>query len=152
MEIGTVAQALTAVVIGTRPDSHTTAIEFEVLIAAAGVLPASQRAVWPTKPCASVPDTPEMGSELADGDVVVVLVDAPSDGVVVTVVVSGGGAASLVCGADPPPWSPKTSTAASTTAAVNITMVAATNATCVVPNRDFLRGGAGGGIGACGRW
>jgi hypothetical protein len=130
-------------------------MEFEVLIAAAGVLPGSQRAVWPTKPCASVPDTPEMGSELADGDVVVVLVDVDgdsSDGVVVTVVVSGGGAASLVCGADPPPWSPETSTAASTTAAVNITMVAATNATCVVPNRGFLRGGAGGGIGASGCW
>lgn len=88
-------------------------MEFEVLIAAAGELPASQRAVWPTNPCASVPDTPEMGSDLADGDVVVVDVlgvvlvvvdgDSSSVGVVVTVIVEGGGTASLVCGADPPP-------------------------------------------------
>src|SRR5690349_14200747 len=103
-------------------------MEFDVLIAAAGVLPASQRAVWPTNPCASVPDTPAMGSDLVDGDVVVVVVgvvglvlvvvdgDSSSVGVVVIVVVEGGGTASLVCGADPPPRSPKTNTEASTRA------------------------------------
>src|SRR5690349_18727699 len=87
-----------------------------------------------------------MGS---DGVVVVgvVLVDVSDDddssvGVVVTVVVSGGGAASRVCGADPPSWSPKISTEASTTAAANITMVAAIRPICVGPNRFFFCGGA----------
>jgi hypothetical protein len=135
-------------------------MEFAVLIAAAGVLPASHRAVCPTNPCESVPDTPAMGSDLADGDVVVVpgvvLVvveddgagDSSSDvGVVVTVVVDGGGTASLVCGADPPSCPLKANTAASATATMNITAVAATSATCVRLNRDFLAGGSSRGIG-----
>ncbi len=120
-------------------------------MAAAGVLPASQRAVWPTNPCASVPGDPRDGfgtGRTATSSWAWCLIDVDgdsSDGVVVTVVVSGDGdgdgTASLVCDAEPPPWSPKTSTEARTTAAVNITAVAATSATCVGPNRDFVPGG-----------
>jgi hypothetical protein len=144
------------------------ASEFAVLIAAAGVLPESQRAVWPTKPCASVPDTPGMAAPLAVGDVDVVLgvdegvvdgvvvavvdgavVDSSSvgDGVVVTVVVDGGGTASRVCGVESPPDDARI--VASTAAIPNSRIVATTRTICVVPNRDF-RGGADGGAGSGG--
>lgn len=84
------------------------ASELAVLIAAAGVVPASQRAEWSTNPCESVPETPSMDAPFADGDVVGALVEEVVDDVVdvseadgtvdVTVVVNGGGAAKGVDG------------------------------------------------------
>src|SRR5690242_2128759 len=128
-------------------------------MAAAGVLPVSQRAVWPTKPCASVPETPAIGAPLVDGVVVVVVVDgvvvASSDvgGVVVSVTVDGGGTATVASGLPPLEWSPNASTAASTTAAVNSTTIAATRPTCVLVKRDARTGAGGWGCdGALGEW
>ena len=139
-----------------------TAREFAVLIAAAGVLPASQRAVCPTKPSASVPDTPAIGAPLVVGDVDVVVgavvdgVDVASSdvgGVVVSVIVvadGGGGAATVVCGSEPPEWSPNASTVARITAAVTSTMMATTSPTCVGPKRVLRAGGGGSGAGVYG--
>ena len=108
------------------------ASDSDVRIIAAGASPASQRAVCPTKPCASVPDTPsiagidEDGASDDDG--------AESDD-------DGGGAATRGDG----PESPEdTSTSARMTAAVNITIVPTIKAICPRPARRGGRVGAGG--------
>ena len=122
-----------------------------VLIAAAGVLPASQRAEWPTKPCASVPDTPGRGVPLVDGDVVVGVVVVVVDGATSTARPSrlscsptAAAQRRVVCDGAALSRLPFSSCAARTTAAPNSTIVATTSATWVRPKRD-LRAGVSGG-------
>jgi hypothetical protein len=135
------------------------ASEFAVLIAAAGVLPASQRAEWSTNPCESVPETPAMAAPLVDDDVEGTLVDVVAEGVLdgavddgveadgtvdVTVVIDGGGAARGVDGPVlllPPV---KTTTMASNAARANVDNVPANNAACPLLIRDRLGVGGGG--------
>jgi hypothetical protein len=115
------------------------------------VLPASQRAACPTKPCASVPDTPGNGVPLVEGVVVALVVDGvdvvvDGDGETVSVVVltdGGVGTAIVVEGGAAVSWSPENSCIASTTATPNSTTVATTSATWLPPNRDFRAIGAG---------
>src|SRR5690349_12229085 len=134
-----------------------TASDCAVLIAAAGVLPASQRAACPTNPCPSVPDTPGSGVPLVVGVVVVavvvvgvVVVDGET--VSVCVVTDGGGPAMVVGGGVAVSWRPLNSCIASTTATANSRIVATTSATWLVLYRDLRATGsavgiAGGGYG-----
>lgn len=129
-------------------------------MAAAGVLPASQRAEWSTNPCESVPETPAMAAPLEDDDdvdgaLVDVVVDEVRDGAVdegveadgtvdVTVVIDGGGAAR---GVDRPVSllpPVKTTTMASNAATANVSNVPASNAACPLLIRDRLGVGGGG--------
>lgn len=131
--------------------------EFAVLIAAAGELPASQRAVCPVKPCPSKSESPAIAAPLVDvvvdgvEDVVevedVVSSDDDDDGAVVTVVVDAGGAANGLCGADSGPPPLDTITAANPAATPSNTTVPAMSAFSVRPNRDRLTGAATGADG-----
>jgi len=130
--------------------------EFAVLIAAAGELPASQRAVCPVKPCPSKSESPAIAAPLVDVVVdgvedVVEVEDVVSsdddDGAVVTVVVDAGGAANGLCGADSGPPPLDTITAANPAATPSNTTVPAMSAFSVRPNRDRLTGAATGADG-----
>lgn len=131
--------------------------EFAVLIAAAGELPASQRAVCPVKPCPSKSESPAIAAPLVDvvvdgvEDVVevedVVSSDDDDGAVVVTVVVDAGGAANGLCGADSGPPPLDTITAANPAATPSNTTVPAMSAFSVRPNRDRLTGAATGADG-----
>ena len=137
--------------------------EFAVLIAAAGELPASQRAVCPVKPCPSKSESPAIAAPVVDvvvdgvEDVVevedVVSSSDDDDGddgdgdVVVTVVVDAGGAANGLCGADSGPPPLDTITAANPAATPSNTTVPAMSAFSVRPNRDRLTGAATGADG-----
>ena len=132
--------------------------EFAVLIAAAGELPASQRAVCPVKPCPSKSESPAIAAPLVvvvvDGVEDVVEVedvvssdDDDDDAVVVTVVVDAGGAANGLCGVDSGPPPLDTITAANPAATPSNTTVPAMSAFSVRPNRDRLTGAATGADG-----
>ena len=130
---------------------HTTASDSDVRIAAAAVLPSSQRAECPTKPWESVPETPLIGFPFVVVAVVVDVVVSWSDDVASGEGDDvGGGAASRDVGAVllSPPLN--TSTSASTTAAVNSTIVATIRPTWPWLNRRAGRCGRGCGAGAWG--
>jgi hypothetical protein len=130
-----------------------------VLIIAAAVLPESQRAVWPTKPWASAPETGAADARDVDVVVVVVVVESVVDSLVespgAVVLVAEGGTAKGVLGVVEPrsfPLSAKI--AARIPATPSSSTVAITNRTCPGVQRRRRTGaagactGGGGGYGA----